>query len=154
MNNSTIPAIRPAKPEDALLIRDFQLEMAWETEKIRLDGEITLKGVHAVFADPSKGRYYIAMIQKTIAGSLLVTPEWSDWRNRQILWIQSVFVLPEYRKQGIFKALYKNLLKEVMEDETVGGIRLYVDKTNLLAQKVYHQLGMDGEHYKVFEWMK
>jgi ribosomal protein S18 acetylase RimI-like enzyme len=146
--------IRKAVIEDVSLITDFQLSMAFETEGILLDKATTEKGVQAIFNDPSKGTYYIAETGSVPAGSLLTTPEWSDWRNRTILWIQSVYVIPEYRGKGVFTALYRRLLEIAESDPNIGGIRLYVDKTNLIAQKVYSRMGMDGQHYQVFEWMK
>jgi ribosomal protein S18 acetylase RimI-like enzyme len=96
----------------------------------------------------------LAELDKNIAGSLMITPEWSDWRGCWIWWIQSVFTLPIYRKQGVYKALYDFVMHEVENNNEIGGIRLYVDKTNHTAQKVYNHLGMNGEHYQLFEWMK
>lgn len=154
MNPSLTFIVKPADPEHADIITGFQLSMAIETENLHLNREVTTKGVKAVFKDPGKGKYYIAIAGDIVIGSLLTTPEWSDWRNRYILWIQSVYVRPEYRGKGVFKALYSNLKEEVMAEEGFGGLRLYVDKTNLLAQEVYSRSGMDGEHYQVFEWMK
>jgi len=152
---STYPIeISRAVIADAPAIAQFQLEMALETENIRLNPVVTTEGVLAVFKDPSKGTYYKAMEGNVMAGSMLTTPEWSDWRNRTILWIQSVYVLPGYRRKGIFRALYEHLQKEISGDDAIGGIRLYVDRTNQRAQQVYNRLGMNGEHYQVFEWMK
>ncbi|MBK7212960.1 MAG: GNAT family N-acetyltransferase [Bacteroidales bacterium] len=145
---------RIASLNDADIITRFQLEMALETEMVQLDEKVTGAGVLAVFGDPSKGTYYIAETNNSIAGCMLTTPEWSDWRNRTILWIQSVYVRPEYRKMGVFTALYDNLKQVLDNNPEIGGIRLYVDKTNHIAQKVYTRLGMNGEHYQVFEWMR
>lgn len=147
-------ACRKATLKDADTITRFQLEMAMETEQVKLDETVTGKGVLAVFNDPSKGTYYIASAGNSIAGCMLTTPEWSDWRNRTILWIQSVYVRPEYRKMGVFTALYENLKQQLDNNPEIGGIRLYVDRTNQIAQKVYTRLGMNGEHYQVFEWMR
>lgn len=146
--------VREATQEDADSIINFQLAMALETENLSLDRNITARGVRAVFQDPSKGKYFVAIETGTIAGCMLTTPEWSDWRNRTVLWIQSVYVLPRFRKKGVFRKLFELLLEEVREDDTIGGIRLYVDRSNKQAQSVYTRLGMDGEHYQVFEWMK
>lgn len=145
---------RKATIADAGIITRFQLEMALETEMVQLDEKVTGAGVMAVFGDSSKGTYYIAETDHSIAGCMLTTPEWSDWRNRTILWIQSVYVRPEYRKMGVFTALYENLKLVLENNPEIGGIRLYVDKTNHTAQKVYTHLGMNGEHYQVFEWMR
>jgi ribosomal protein S18 acetylase RimI-like enzyme len=146
--------VREALQEDADSIINFQLAMALETENLSLDRTVTARGVRAVFRDPSKGKYYVAVEAGTIAGCMLTTPEWSDWRNRTVLWIQSVYVLPQYRKKGVFRRLFELLLEEARKDNTIGGIRLYVDRSNKQAQSVYTRLGMDGEHYQVFEWMK
>ena len=144
---------REALPTDASAIIDFQLAMARETEDLELDREVLTRGVHAVFADPALGRYYIAESDTRIAGSLMITYEWSDWRNGMVWWIQSVYVTPEFRRRGVYAGLYTHV-KSMVEQSTVRGIRLYVDKRNTAAQQVYSRLGMNGEHYLVFEWMK
>lgn len=146
--------IRTAKRSDSQRIKDFQIKMALETENLVLDESVVEKGVLAVFEDESKGTYYIAEIDEIIVGSLLTTYEWSDWRNGRVLWIQSVYVIPEHRGKGIYRMLYehiKNLVKSQKLD--FRGIRLYVDKTNQNAQKVYEKLGMENHHYEMFEWM-
>jgi len=146
--------IRTAKRFDSQQIKDFQIKMALETENLVLDESIVEKGVLAVFEDESKGTYYVAEIDGIVVGSLLTTYEWSDWRNGRVLWIQSVFVMPEHRGKGIYSMLYdhiKNLVKSKKLD--FRGIRLYVDKTNQNAQKVYEKLGMENHHYEMFEWM-
>lgn len=128
--------------------------MASETEGIQLDHAVLSEGVRSVFAQPSKGFYLVAENENQILGSLMVTFEWSDWRNRQIYWIQSVYVLPNFRNQGIYRSLYNYVVSLAEQSDEVGGIRLYVDRSNLSAQQVYSRLGMNGEHYQVFEWMK
>lgn len=146
--------IRDGKPEDAKIIADFQIAMAWETEEYKLKKEKIHKGVEAVFDDSAKGRYFVAEQGKSVIGSLLVTYEWSDWRNATVLWIQSVYVMPQFRKQGVFKMLYNTVHKLWQENkDKYGGIRLYVDKTNKNAIKVYNKIGMNGEHYQLFEIM-
>ena len=146
--------VRPAKKEDADSIVDFQLKMALETENLELDQGVVEKGVASVFKDPGKGTYYITESEGNIIASLLTTREWSDWRNGQVLWLQSLYVLPEYRRKGIFKRMYFFLKNKVEKDEELKGLRLYVDKSNLIAQKVYNAIGMDHEHYQMYEWMK
>ena len=101
--------IRQAKETDSVNVVEFQLAMAWETEQLQLHEATVQKGVAAVFADPSKGTYYVAETEGKIVGSLLTTFEWSDWRNGTVLWIQSVYVLPEFRKRSIFSRLYKHI---------------------------------------------
>jgi GNAT superfamily N-acetyltransferase len=145
---------REARPPDRDAIVDFQLAMARETEDVALDRGICSKGVEAVFGDPSLGRYFVAEDGGAIAGSLLITYEWSDWRNGVVWWIQSVYVTPEMRRQRVYAGLYEYVKSFAEGDPHVRGIRLYVDRRNGSAQQVYSRLGMNGEHYQVFEWMK
>ncbi len=146
--------IRPGLLFDIDSIAEFQVKMAFETEKMELHLPTVKLGVSAVMDDPSKGKYWLAEVDGQVVGCLLTVPEWSDWRNGTVLWIHSVYVIPEYRKHGVFKSLYQHLTKLVNESSDLRGLRLYVDKTNLSAQKVYEKLGMSGEHYHLFEWMK
>lgn len=146
--------IRIASEENREIIADFQVKMADETEGLVLEKETLNEGVMHVLRDPEKGKYFIAEEADKVVASLLVTFEWSDWRNKWVLWIQSVYVLPEYRKQGVFKNMYAHIKKWATDDNEVAGIRLYVDKTNRRAIDVYSKLGMNGEHYRLFEWMK
>ncbi len=145
---------REATRADVPAIIEFQLAMARETEELELDRDILTKGVNALFADPSLGRYYVAEDAGRVVGSLMITYEWSDWRNGMVWWIQSVYVLPEYRRRGIYAGLYAHIKTAVEPDPAIRGIRLYVDNRNVPAQQVYARLGMEGEHYRVFEWMK
>jgi len=145
---------RDAVPADAEAIIEFQLAMAVETEELTLDRDILTRGVHAVFADPGRGRYFVAESGGRVAASLMITYEWSDWRNGMVWWIQSVYVAPGFRRRGIYAALYAHVRAMVDEEPAIRGIRLYVDTRNTSAQEVYTRLGMSGEHYRVFEWMK
>ncbi|MEO8036720.1 MAG: GNAT family N-acetyltransferase, partial [Acidobacteriota bacterium] len=104
--------------------------------------------------DPALGRYFVAESGGRVVGSLMITFEWSDWRNGMVWWIQSVYVIPPERKRGIYAGLYEHVKSITSHDRGVRGIRLYVDRRNAVAQKVYTRLGMNGEHYQVFEWMK
>ena len=146
--------IRKAKLSDCDAIVGFQIEMAWETERCKLNPDIVVKGVEAVLNNDSLGTYYVAIVNNEIVGSLLTTYEWSDWRNGTVLWIQSVYVDSQFRKLGIYGTLYSHIRSLVAADETLKGIRLYVDESNKAAREVYTRLGMNGEHYRVFEWMK
>lgn len=128
--------------------------MAQETEDFALDRAICTRGVAAVFADPSHGRYFVADDGAQLVASLMITLEWSDWRNGTVWWIQSVYVRPEYRRKGIYAGLYQHVKEIAERDANVRGIRLYVDRRNTSAQEVYRRMGMNGEHYQVFEWMK
>lgn len=145
---------RDAKRTDTRDIVDFQIAMASETEDVALDRDICTLGVQAVFDDPSRGRYFVAQSGGRVVASLLITYEWSDWRNGNVWWIQSVYVRPEARQQRIYGSLYQYVQQIAAKDDAIKGIRLYVDKRNTRAQEVYRRCGMNGEHYLVYEWMK
>jgi len=146
--------INKAEEKDIQMIADFQVALALDTEGINLKPETVFLGVSCVFADPKKGFYLVAKEDGRTIGSLMITYEWSDWRARTVWWIQSLYVVPEHRRQGIFRQMYAWLLEKVNRDDSLGGIRLYVDHTNLNAQKVYESLGMNGNHYRFYEFMK
>ena len=146
--------IREAKVKDIPVIIDFQIKMALETENITLDKSLLSRGIRGLFRDPAKGRYFVAEEKDQILGCLMTTYEWSDWRDGIVLWIQSVYVPEEFRRQGVYRKLYQHIQKMALGDSRLKGIRLYVDKTNRFAKKVYQNLGMNGDHYTVYEWMK
>ena len=146
-------SIRKAIPKDAPAIIDFQQKMAWETERITLKQDIITKGVHAVFGNPSHGQYYIAEWDGVVVASLLITFEWSDWRNADVWWFQSVYVLPAFRRKNVFRSMY-SFVKNEAEKPGVAALRLYVESNNTKAQKTYEALGMNSEHYKMYEWLK
>jgi len=131
-------------------IGQFQIDMAMESEGCLLNREKVTHGVTAAMNDETKGIYWVAQIEGNTIGSLMLTREWSDWNNEWYWWIQSVYVMPECRKRGVYRAMYSTL-KEVATENHVSQIRLYVDKTNLSAQKVYQRLGMHESHYLMFE---
>jgi len=145
--------VRPAKKEDSPHIIDFQLKMAMETENVQLNLNVVKEGVSRIFEDPTKGKYYVAEYTNEVIGCLMTTFEWSEWRCGTILWIQSVYIIPAYRGKGVFKKMYEHIKELITPDSDLRGIRLYVDKTNAAAQQVYEKLGMNGEHYQVYEWM-
>lgn len=145
--------IREATSADSRAIIEFQKKMAWETEHLKLDNSKVTAGVEAVFRNPAKGRYYVADDGGKVIASLLITREWSDWRNIDIWWFQSVYVLPEYRRKGIFRMMF-NVVKDAAIKENVGGLRLYVESNNLPARKTYEAMGMTCEHYTMYEWLK
>lgn len=149
-----MPDFREARLEDAEVIIGFQLAMALETEGLRLDAGVCGPGVRAVFEDASKGRYFVAEEGGRTVASLMLTYEWSDWRNGMVWWIQSVYVVPELRGRKVFSGLYGFIKRTAEKDPSVTGLRLYVDKKNASAQRVYAALGMDGGHYAMYEWMK
>ena len=146
--------VREARPADMPSLLDFQLKMALETENIQLELLPLTQGMYKLFKDPTKGKYYVAEEKGEVIGCLMTTFEWSEWRNGTILWIQSVYVAIPWRRKGVFKEMYHHIHQLVNEVPDFKGIRLYVDKSNAAAQKVYSGLGMNGEHYSVFEWMK
>ena len=131
-------------------IVQFQADMAMESEGCLLDREKVAKGVAAAMLDESKGMYWVAKFDGKTIGSLMITREWSDWNNEWYWWIQSVYVAPEYRRQGVYKAMYMKV-KDAAKGSNVSQIRLYADRSNLSAQKVYKSLGMHESHYLMFE---
>lgn len=146
--------IRKATVADIPSLVAFQQKLALETENVTLDAAILHKGMQAMFDDPSKGFYNIVEDNGVVIGCHMITYEWSDWRNGLVWWLQSVYVIESYRKQGIFKLMYENIVRIIQEDPSLIGLRLYVDKSNARAMKVYESMGMNGEHYTVYEWMK
>ena len=144
--------VRPATVADHAFIVRGNLEMALETEDLSLDASVLSAGVQAMLDGKAPGAYWIAEVDGEPAGQLMITYEWSDWRNRIVWWIQSVYVVPGARRHGVFRALYAHV-RAVAEAEGAGGLRLYVDTRNVRAQEVYRSLGMNGDHYRVFEDM-
>ena len=145
--------IRFAQKEDAPALVEFNQAMALETEGKRLDAQILTSGVEAVFDDEKKGFYVVAESENKIIGGLMITFEWSDWRNNWFWWIQSVYILPEGRGRKIYSRLYDFVKEKAREAGDVCGIRLYVEKENTHAQKVYEKVGMDASHYLMYEEM-
>jgi ribosomal protein S18 acetylase RimI-like enzyme len=145
--------IRKAIPEDASVIAGFQQKMAWETEKLTLEKSVLTPGVNAVFVNPACGQYWVAEENGNVVASLLITYEWSDWRNTNLWWIQSVYVLSEFRRKGIFRSMYSYIRNEA-DKQGVAGLRLYVETNNTRAQKTYEALGMHNEHYQMYEWLR
>jgi ribosomal protein S18 acetylase RimI-like enzyme len=144
--------IRPAAPDDLDVIVDGNVALAEESEGVLLDRQTLRDGVLALLHERAPGRYWVAESAGQVVGQLLITFEWSDWRNRMVWWIQSVYVSPAARHRGVFRALYLHARGEA-QAQGAGGLRLYVDITNSRAQAVYKALGMTGDHYQVFEDM-
>lgn len=143
--------IRQAKPGDRPLIAQFNALLALETENRTLDHLVVLKGVETVLSDSSKGAYYVADLDGAIVGQLMITYEWSDWRNGTFWWIQSVYVREEFRGRGIFKALYRHVEALARQNKGVCGLRLYVEHNNRDAVKTYRKLGMHKTEYDLYE---
>ena len=144
--------VRQATAAEAGRIADFNRAMALETEGLALDEKTVAAGAVALIGHPDRGFYLVAEVAGAVAGCLLITYEWSDWRNASIWWFQSVYVIPEYRRKGIFRMMYDHVKKEGMECG-IAGLRLYVESENVRAQKTYEAMGMNGNHYRTFEWM-
>ena len=136
--------------EDIESIAQFQVDMAMESEGTQLDKDTVTKGVSAAMADENKGLYYIARVDGKAVGSLMLTREWSDWNNGWYWWIQSVYVAPDYRRQGVYKSMYNAVCTDAKQ-QNIAQVRLYVDKTNTRGQEVYSSLGMQESHYLIYE---
>ncbi|AYB30509.1 GNAT family N-acetyltransferase [Chryseolinea soli] len=146
--------IQKATLQDIDTLIDFQQKLASESEGVTLNGDVLRKGLQALFADRNKGFYFVAKENAEVIGCHMITFEWSDWRNGMVWWIQSVYVKETHRKKGVFKLMFDNLLNILSTDPGIIGLRLYVDKSNARAMKVYEAMGMDGSHYTVYERMK
>jgi ribosomal protein S18 acetylase RimI-like enzyme len=144
--------IRIAIPDDASALVAFNQAMALETEGKTLADDKISPGVAAVFTDEKKGFYVVAENENhSIVGGLMVTYEWSDWRNAWFWWIQSVYILPEYRGQKLYSRMYDFVKQRAAASGNVCGFRLYVENDNFNAQKVYDAVGMHGSHYLMYE---
>ena len=145
------PALRRATPADAAVVVEFNRLLAEESEGKVLDPPVLSAGVAACLADPSKALYFVAEDGGRVVGQVMLTTEWSDWRNGWIWWIQSVYVVPEQRRRGVFRALFEHVCRQAREDPHVIGLRLYVDEDNHAAQETYARLGMHRTSYHVLE---
>jgi len=143
--------VRPAALADAAVLVEFNRRMAEETEGKALDEALLAAGVAAGLADPRKALYFVAEEAGTVLGQIMVTFEWSDWRNGWLWWIQSVYVRPDARRRGVFRALYEHVRQAARQDPEVVGLRLYVERANEAAQQTYLRLGMEWTGYLVLE---
>ena len=144
--------IRRANSVDTEIITSFNSRMAWETEGRRLDPLILVQGVSMVLQNPSRGFYLLAEIDGNVVGQCMITYEWSDWRCGDFWWIQSVYIVPDFRRKGVFKALYSHVLETARATDFVVGIRLYVEQDNTRAIQTYLNLGLHPAHYSMFEY--
>ena len=142
--------IRSATVHDAETIADYNVRLAEETEETSLNPETVLRGVRALLSDETRGSYYVACADKII-GQMMHTREWSDWRNGDLWWIQSVYVHPDFRRQGVFRSLYAHLKTLAEADPEVVGLRLYVERENQTARATYKGLGMDQTPYLLMQ---
>jgi len=142
--------IRPATLGDVEFLTSGNSRMALETEGLSLDPVRLRAGVRAVFDDPARGFYLIAELEGAPAGQMMITYEWSDWRNATFWWIQSVYTVPEQRGRGVFRMLYSHC-EALAREQGVCGLRLYVEGHNLKAQATYLRCGMKEAVYRMFE---
>ena len=148
--NETIK-IRNATRDDVPFLADCNIAMAYESEKKHLDREVLTRGIVAVFDHPERGFYVVAEQDRKPVGSLLITHEWSDWRNGGWWWIQSVYVMPDARRGGVFSAMYREIEARAKASTGVIGLRLYVEKENSRAQSTYAALGMEPAYYSLYQ---
>lgn len=149
MDNEIV--VRLAERNDAGVIADFNISMAMETEDKELCGDVVKQGVLGLFDRPEYGFYVVAKVGDEIAGSLMITYEWSDWRSGLFWWIQSVYVRSEFRQKGVFRKMYDFLKRRASQQEEVCGFRLYVEKSNTIAQSTYEKIGLCEIYYRVYE---
>jgi ribosomal protein S18 acetylase RimI-like enzyme len=147
--------VRPARQEDADTIVAFSTAMALETEGRTLDESRLRKGTLSLLASPEHGFFMVAELpqadQPQIIGQLMITYEWSDWRNGLFWWVQSVYVHPEWRRQGVYRRMHSETVELAQTRGNVCGVRLYVERTNELAKLVYGRVGLTSSGYEVFE---
>lgn len=143
--------VEPATPADHAFIVHANHAMALETEARELHLPTLQAGVAAALEDPRRGRYFVARETGIAVGTLLLTYEWSDWRNGEFWWIQSVYVEPPARGTGVFRALYAHVLAAAQTTPGICGLRLYVDHDNAAARQTYTKVGMKDAGYSVFE---
>jgi len=143
--------IRRARPDDVEALTEGNVALAAETEGKRLDTDTVRRGVQAAFDDPAKGFYLVAEQERRVVGQLMITYEWSDWRNADYWWVQSVYVWPDARRRGVFRALHTRMAEMARESGGVCGIRLYVEKENRVAQATYAALGLQPARYHFYE---
>jgi ribosomal protein S18 acetylase RimI-like enzyme len=151
MQRLTAITVRFATLDDLEFLVRGNAQLARETEDLALDLDRLRDGVRAVFEDPARGFYLIAEIEGTRAGQMMITREWSDWRNGVFWWIQSVYTVPESRRRGVFHALYAQAEVLAQQHGSVCGLRLYVDGHNRAAQETYRRCGMQETAYRMFE---
>ena len=152
MSNDDL-TIRIATRDDAETIAGFNVAMARETEDKPLDPDVVRAGVKGLLDEPNRGFYLVAARDSVVVGSLMITTEWSDWRNGTFWWVQSVYVRPEARRQGVYSALYAAVKERAAATDTVCGVRLYVERDNAGARQTYQALGMRETSYRMYEEM-
>jgi len=148
---TTTPQIRAARHDDIDVLVEFNAAMALETESKTLDPDILRAGIARMLAEPNRGFYLVAEVGGEVAGCVMVTYEWSDWRNGDWWWLQSVYVRPGQRRYGVFRALFAEVERRAEQSADAIGLRLYVERDNRRAQETYATLGMREDHYRIFD---
>ncbi|MEQ1793310.1 MAG: N-acetyltransferase [Nitrospira sp.] len=153
MTNSQEWNIRPGRLDDVERLVAFSQAMALETEGRRLDADRLHRGTRALLNSRIHGFFIVAELPQTrqVVGQLMITYEWSDWRNASFWWIQSVYVDPAWRRQGVFRHMHAKVIEQAKDDPGVCGVRLYVESENRVAQDVYRRVGLKPSSYSVFE---
>lgn len=144
--------IRIATIDDCDTITLFNTNLAQETEGIELDKETLKRGVKTTISSPDKGVYFVYEEDNQIIGQMMITNEWSDWRNGYFWWIQSVYIHQDHRKKGVFQSLYNHIKNLVEQDSSLCGLRLYVENKNETAKETYKKLGLKETYYLLYEW--
>jgi len=144
------PIVRNAVSSDAAAIAEFNRRLALETEKKVLDPAVLFAGVAAVLADPTRGRYFVAEDKGEVVGQMMITYEWSDWRNGWVWWLQSVYVRADARGRGVFRSIFEHVVEESKRAGDVIGMRLYVERDNRPAQATYLRLGFEEMHFDLY----
>jgi GNAT superfamily N-acetyltransferase len=143
--------IRQGTTSDINRIAEFQQALAQESEGKTLDDDVLLKGIQKIFQDEGRGFYLMAESGDQVVGGLMITYEWSDWRNANFWWIQSVYVDDQWRRQGVYRALHDYMYDIAQSRDDICDIRLYVERNNTVAQQTYNSLGMSQSHYHLYE---
>jgi ribosomal protein S18 acetylase RimI-like enzyme len=143
--------VRIGEEKDADALAKSNIAMAWETEQKRLSPPTVADGVKSLLSNPRYGFYVVGEIDGEIVGSLMVTYEWSDWRDALFWWIQSVYIKPEFRNQGVYRRLYEYVKEKASQETNICGLRLYVERDNIRAQKTYERVGMSRTPYMMYE---
>ena len=143
--------VRMAEDRDIDALVEFNKALAWETERKRLSTSVLTDGVRALLEKPEYGFYVVVETTSETVGCLMVTYEWSDWRCGVIWWIQSLYIKPDFRRQGVFRKLYEFIVEKASRNSNVCGFRVYVAESNQAAQRAYAKLGMEETYYKVYE---
>lgn len=149
-----VVSIRLATPADEDIVAEFNRRLAAESENKQLDPETVRLGVREILGNPRRGRYFVACVGERVVGQMMHTFEWSDWRNGEIWWLQSVYVHPDFRRRGVFGALLGHIQSEAACSPHVVGLRLYVEEHNAVARAAYERSGMRLAGYAVMEWSK